>query len=87
VTAISTSNPYQLDDCEIEIVFCGGNAGPNDTHLASIIHCVDEQIITWPQRRERRRRKRDFAMWTAASVARLTQLRTLDYLERLEAVG
>ena len=59
MTAICTSNPDQLDDCEIEIVFCGGNAGPDDTHLASIIHCVDEEIITWLQRRERRRRKRD----------------------------
>lgn len=34
-------------------VLCGGGAGPTDTHLASIIHCVDDEIIEWLARRER----------------------------------
>jgi hypothetical protein len=42
-----------------EIVLCGGGAGPEDTHLAVAIHCVDDEIIKWLERRERRRRKRD----------------------------
>jgi len=24
---------------------CGGNAQPGDVHLASIIHCADDEII------------------------------------------
>src|SRR5713226_556897 len=30
-----------------------GNAKPEDVHLASTIHCVDDEIIKWLQRRER----------------------------------
>jgi hypothetical protein len=55
VTAISTSNPDQLDDCEIEIIFCGGNAKPSDTHLAVEIVAVDDGIVEWLERRERRK--------------------------------
>ena len=29
---------------------------PTDTHLASIIDCVDDEIFDWLQRRERRRK-------------------------------
>ena len=45
MTAISTSNPDQLDDCEIEIVFCRGNAKPGDTHLEVEIVAIDDEII------------------------------------------
>jgi hypothetical protein len=59
VTAISTSNPDQLDDCEIEIVFCRGNAKPGDTHLEVEIVAIDDEIIEWLQRRERRKGRAD----------------------------
>jgi hypothetical protein len=38
--------------------FCGGGAKPTDTHLAVTIHCVDDEIIQWLQRRERRKGSR-----------------------------
>jgi hypothetical protein len=38
-----------------EVIFCGGGAKPTDTHLASTVHCVDEEIIEWLERRERHR--------------------------------
>jgi hypothetical protein len=40
---------------ELEIVFCGGNAQPTDTHLAVTVHCVDDEIIEWLARREWRK--------------------------------
>jgi hypothetical protein len=36
-------------------VLCGGGAKPTDTHLASTVHCVDDEIIEWLERRERRK--------------------------------
>jgi hypothetical protein len=38
-----------------EIIICGGNAKPEDTHLASIVHCVDDEIHQWLKRREQRK--------------------------------
>jgi hypothetical protein len=35
------------------IVICGGGARPEDEHLLSIVHCVDEEIIEWLARREK----------------------------------
>jgi hypothetical protein len=35
-------------------IACYGNAKPTDTQLASTIHCVDDEIIGWLKRRERR---------------------------------
>jgi len=29
-----------------------------DKHLASVIHCIDDEIIGWLERRERRKRDR-----------------------------
>lgn len=40
---------------EVEIIFCYGGARPCDTHLASTIHCIDDEIIDWLERHERRR--------------------------------
>jgi hypothetical protein len=37
---------------EFELVFCGGGAKPTDTHLDSIIHCANDEIIEWLARRE-----------------------------------
>jgi hypothetical protein len=40
-----------------EIVICYGNAKPEDTHLASIVHCIDDEIFKWLKRRELRKMK------------------------------
>jgi hypothetical protein len=40
------------------VIVCYGGAGLFDKHLASTIHCVDDEIIGWRQRREQRRRAR-----------------------------
>jgi hypothetical protein len=39
-----------------EVTICYGNASPTDLHLLSKVHCVDEEIISWLERREQRRR-------------------------------
>jgi hypothetical protein len=43
---------------EFEMIFCGGNAKSTDTHLDSIVHCVNGEIIEWLEARERTRRCR-----------------------------
>jgi hypothetical protein len=45
-----------LDETEsdIEIIFCGGGARPEDTHLLSTVHCINNEIVSWLERRERR---------------------------------
>jgi hypothetical protein len=54
---------YAPDDLDgTTIIFCGGGAKPGDTHLASTIHCVDDEIIEWVERRERRRRDRNIRL-------------------------
>ncbi|MGB8325157.1 MAG: hypothetical protein WCE52_19530 [Candidatus Acidiferrum sp.] len=42
-------SPLFADGCTI-IVY--GNAKPTDTHLASTIHRVDDEIIGWLKRRD-----------------------------------
>jgi hypothetical protein len=49
-------DPNPFADCDF-IVCCGG-AKFTDRHLASPIHCVDDKIIEWLERRERRRATR-----------------------------
>jgi hypothetical protein len=44
-------NPLFADGCTM---ICGGGAKPEDVHLASTIHCVDQEIIEWLKHRERR---------------------------------
>jgi hypothetical protein len=40
------------------IIRCYGGAKPADKHLASTIHCIDDEVLDWLQRREQRRRDR-----------------------------
>ena len=40
-----------------EVIVCYGGAKPADTHLASIIHCVDDEVIGWLERLEAKRKK------------------------------
>jgi hypothetical protein len=40
------SNPFA-------VIICYGGANLTDTHLASIVHCVGDEIIEWLKRRER----------------------------------
>jgi hypothetical protein len=47
------------DNNEVTIIHCGGAAKPTDTHLASIVHAVDNEIISWLHQREQRRYKRE----------------------------
>jgi len=47
-------DPNPFADCDA--IGCYGNAKPTDTHLASVIHCIDGEIIGWLERQERRRR-------------------------------
>ena len=73
------------DPDEGNVVICGGGANPTDTHLDSIVHCVDGEIIQWLEWRERRKRDRlapnsqsaykEFVMsWNAKETALLRQL-------------
>ena len=41
-------------EVEIEIVFCGGNASPDDTHLAADVVGIDDEILEVLAARERR---------------------------------
>jgi len=47
-------DPNPFADCDA--IVCYTNAKPTDTHLASVIHCIDGEIIGWLERQERRRR-------------------------------
>ena len=40
-------------DCDT--VICGGGAKPTDLHLASKVVAIDEEIIEWLERREKRK--------------------------------
>jgi hypothetical protein len=51
---MSDPDPNPFADCDA--IVCYGNAKPTDTHLASVIHCIDGEIIGWLERQERRRR-------------------------------
>jgi hypothetical protein len=51
----------KLKHSDDEIVICGGNAKPEDTHLLSIVHCINAEIVRWLERRERKKRKRQNA--------------------------
>jgi len=48
------------------LIVAYGNAAPTDTHLASTIHCEDDEIIVWLEQREaRQRRKRNLNQCTS----------------------
>ena len=54
----SISCPLHCPACaDADIVFCGGAAKPTDTHLASTVRCIDDEIIGWLKRREARQQK------------------------------
>ena len=54
--AMTTPDPNPFADCDV--IVCYGNAKLTDKHLASTVHCVDDEIIGWLKRREQRRRDR-----------------------------
>jgi hypothetical protein len=41
-----------------DVIVCYGRAKLTDKHLASKIHCVDDEVIGWLERREQHRRDR-----------------------------
>jgi hypothetical protein len=51
-------------------------AKPTNTHLASTVHCVDDEIIEWLKLRERRKRARHFR-FQGAGYARIELFRFL----------
>jgi hypothetical protein len=53
------SCPIRCPACgpDDEIIICYGNAKPEDTHLASTIHCINAEIFKWLERRERKKRR------------------------------
>jgi hypothetical protein len=66
-------------DCDV--IVCYGGAKLADKHLASKIHCIDDRIIEWLQRRERRRRSRqgsrEFPELTAIADIKLNEPHSL----------
>ena len=42
---ITDPDPNPFADCDV--VVCYGDAKLSDKHLASTIHCVDDEIIEW----------------------------------------
>ena len=55
---MTTAPPYDKR-YEGTVLRAYGGAKLSNTHLLSKVHCVDEEIITWLAKRERRRSKRD----------------------------
>jgi hypothetical protein len=49
-----TSVSYAAD---CDLIACYGGAKLTDKHLVSKVHCVDDGIIGWLERREQRRRE------------------------------
>jgi hypothetical protein len=41
------------DEDDGEIIICLGGAKLTDTHLASTIHCIDEEIFSWLEERNK----------------------------------
>ncbi len=60
LTEMTDPDPRPFANCQIicQIIVRYGGAGLFDKHLASTIHCVDDEIIGPLQRREQRRRAR-----------------------------
>ncbi len=56
LTEMTDPDPSPFANCHV--IVCYGGAGLFDKHLASTIHCVDDEIIGWLQRREQRKRAR-----------------------------
>jgi len=56
LTEVTDPDPRPFASCQIIVRY--GGAGLFDKHLASTMHCVDDEIIGSLQRREQRRRAR-----------------------------
>jgi hypothetical protein len=54
--AMTDLDPNPFADCDV--IVCYGNAKSTDKHAAATIHCIDDEVIEWLERRERRRRSR-----------------------------
>jgi hypothetical protein len=57
-------DPNLFSDGDIIVCYGRGEAHQlTDKHLASTIHCIDDEIFAWLERRERRRRHRHVRCW------------------------
>jgi hypothetical protein len=54
-----TSVSYAAD---CDVIVCYGGATIYDKHLASTVHCVDDEIIKWLKRRGQRRPRGEAAL-------------------------
>ncbi len=48
-------HPQKQTSADCDGIVCYGGAKPAEKHLASKMHCVDDEIIEWLQRRRRDR--------------------------------
>jgi hypothetical protein len=70
-----TSLSYAADG---DLIVCYGGAKLADKHLASKIHCVDDEIIEWLERRELRKgvdRCRPFSRNRTGQIAGIAKIR------------
>ena|ERR1700716_3486987 len=56
ITTESRHRSGYAADCDVIVCYDGAKVA--DKHLASTVHCVDDEIIGWLKRREQRRRDR-----------------------------
>jgi hypothetical protein len=62
---VTAPDPNPFADCDV-IIWSGG-VKVADRRVASKVHCVDDEIIEWLERREQRGRKRHAAERLACS--------------------
>jgi hypothetical protein len=48
--AMQGPDPNRFADCDV--IVCYGGAKLTDEHLASTMHCVDDEIFEWLKRRQ-----------------------------------
>ena len=47
VSAARMPDPDPTPLADGDLIVCYGGAKPTDTHLASTVHCIDDEIIKW----------------------------------------
>jgi hypothetical protein len=66
VERVTAPDPNPFADCDV--IICYGGVKVADRHLASKVHCFDDEIIEWLERREQRGRERHAAKRLAYSL-------------------
>ena len=63
-TEMPDPDPNPFEGCDL--IVCYGGAKLTDKHLASTVHCVDDEIIEWLKRREQLGGRRLAYSWQSA---------------------